>query len=106
MHGHALRPQQDVAVGQRDPEVVFGQAQQDRIVQDAAVCIGDEHVLALADRHLGQVARGQHLDEAGCVRSGDLDLAFNGHIAQDRVVDRFQKFCSGSPKSRGMYMWL
>jgi hypothetical protein len=31
---------------------------------------------------------GQHLDEAGSVRSGDLNLPFNRHVTQDGVVDQ------------------
>ena len=88
MQRHALRPEQDVAVRQRDPEVVLGQAQQDRVVQDAALGIGDQDVLALPDRHLRQVARGQHLDEGRGIGAGDLDLALDADVAQDRVVDQ------------------
>ena len=49
MHGHALRPQQDVAVRQRNPEVVFSQTQQDRIVEDAAFRVCNKDILSLPD---------------------------------------------------------
>ena len=84
VHGHALRPKQDVAIGERDPEVVFGKAQQDGVIQKPALGIGDQDVFALADRHLGQITRGQALYEFGRIGAGDFDLTFHGHIAQDR----------------------
>ena len=87
MHRHALRPKQDVAVRQRNPEMVFRQAQQDRVVQDTALGVGDQHVFALAHGHLRQVARCQHLDEFRGVGPGDLHLPFHGHVTEDRVVD-------------------
>ena len=86
VHGHALRPKQDVAVRQRDPKVVLSEAQQDRIVQDAAVRICDQDVLALPHGHLGQVARCQHLHEPRSVGSGDLHLPLDRHVAEDRIV--------------------
>ena len=49
--GQSLAPQQHIAVGQRQPEVVLAQAQQDGIVDDPATLVGDERVLALPDAH-------------------------------------------------------
>ena len=72
--GEALGPQQDVAVGQREPEVVLGEAQENGVVDDAALGVGDEGVLALLDGALVQVARGEHVRELEGVGAGDLDL--------------------------------
>ena len=88
VHRHPLRPKQYVAVGQRQPEPVLGQPQQHGVVDQAAFGIGDQHVLALAHGELGQVARGQPLDEGGGVRAADLHLPLDGDIAQDGVVDQ------------------
>ena len=57
--GHATRPEAGVAVGQGQPPAVLLDAQQDRVVDDAAVLGGDEDVLALADRALRQISTGQ-----------------------------------------------
>jgi hypothetical protein len=83
-----LRPQQDVAVGKRQPETILAEAQRNRIVEDAAVDVGDEHVLALPDFHLRKIARRQHLRERRRVGAGDLDLALDRDVAQDRGVDQ------------------
>jgi hypothetical protein len=56
--GHALGPEQHVAVGNRQPEVVLAKAQEHRVVDHATVHVGVERELALLDRALVQVARG------------------------------------------------
>ena len=84
----ALRPEQDIAVGERQPEAVLGEAQEDRVVQHATLVVDDQNVFALSDGHLGKIARRQQLDEARGIRARDLDLAFNGHVAEDRVVHK------------------
>ena len=48
---HPERVQQGVAVGEREPEVVLGELQQDRVVHDAAVGRAQQHVLALFTSH-------------------------------------------------------
>ena len=62
---HAARPQQDVAVREGEPEVVLAEAQEDGVVDDAAVLGGDDHVLPLAHGALARVAR----REAGSVKA-------------------------------------
>src|SRR5918994_5646023 len=56
--GHALGPEQHVAVSHREPEVVLAKAQEHRVVDDAAVDVGVEGEFALLDRAPVQVARG------------------------------------------------
>ena len=86
VHGHAARPQPGVRVGQRQPPAVRLDAEQDGIVDDAAVLGRDEHVLALADGALRQVAAGQAVGERRGVRTGDLDDALDGDVPdRDRV---------------------
>ena len=80
-----------VAVGQRQPPAVLLDAEQDRVVDDPAVLGGDEHVLALADGALRQVAAGQHVGERRRVRPGDLDDPLDrdvpdGHVVEQRPV--------------------
>src|SRR5215217_5095978 len=72
--GEALGPEQHVAVGQGKPEMVFLEAQQHRVVDDAALSIRDEGILALFDVALVEVARGEHVRELEGVGAGDLDL--------------------------------
>jgi hypothetical protein len=82
----AHRPEQHVAVGDRDPEAVLLQPQQDRVVDDPAVRRRDEDVLALADRALVQVARDEHVREREGVRPRDLDLALDADVPQRHPV--------------------
>ena len=73
-------PEQGVAIRQREPEAIFRHAQRHRIVQDAAVGVGDERVGGLPDLQLGKVAWRQQLGETQCVRPAHLQLAFAGHV--------------------------
>ena len=67
--------------------MVLSQAHQDGIVDDAAVRGGDQHVLALANRTLGEVAGRQHVREPEGVGSRDLDLSLHGHVPQRDVFE-------------------
>src|SRR5207237_9820498 len=80
MASDALGPQQDVTVRERDPESVLFEAEQDRIVQDAAVLVRDQDVLALADPALRHVPRGDELHERESVGSSALDVAFDRDV--------------------------
>ena len=80
------RPEQDVAVGEREPEAVLLEPQEHRVVQDPALVRGDEDVLALPDLALGQVARHEHVRERERVRPGDLDLALDPDVPQRHAV--------------------
>jgi hypothetical protein len=73
--GDAAGPQLHVAVGEREPEAVFLDSEQDGVVDDAAVGQAEEDVLALLDRALVQVARDEEVGELEGVRPADLDLA-------------------------------
>src|SRR5210317_2346966 len=83
---HTLSPEQNVAVCQRDPELVLCQTQQDRIVKNAALGSSDQNVFTLTYRHFREVTRGEHLDEFSCIRASDLNLALYRHITQNGVV--------------------
>src|SRR5215207_621764 len=56
--GEPLRPEQHVAVGQGEPEMVLVETQQHGIVDDAAFGVGDEGVLALPYGALIEIAGG------------------------------------------------
>src|SRR3989441_69661 len=87
-----FRPQEDVAVREGDPEPVLLEAQQDRIVQDAAVGIRDEDVFPLADLTLPQVPRREELHERKSVGSADLDVAFDGDVPESDVSEQMPVF--------------
>jgi hypothetical protein len=84
----AHRPEEHVAVGDREPETVLVQAQQDRVVDDPAVRGSDEDVLALSNGALVQVARNQHVRERKAVPSGDLHLSLDAHVPQRDPVQK------------------
>ena len=54
--------------------------QQDWIVENPALGIGNQDILALSNRHLRQIAGGQRLDEARGIRPGDLHLPLDRHV--------------------------
>src|SRR5881628_839714 len=70
----AFAPEEDVPIGEREPEVIFPEAEEDRVVDDAAVRSREEHILALPDRALLHVPRREHLHKLESVRAVDLDL--------------------------------
>ena len=86
--GHAARPEQHIAVGDRQPEMVLAKLQQDRIIDDAAVLVGDQHIFALSDLAAGQIAAAQELGKARRIRTGDLDLALHRHITEDGFIHK------------------
>ena len=87
------RPQQHVAVGKRQPEVVLTESQQHGIVDDLARGAGDRDVLALANRAPAEVARGEHVGEREGVTAGDLDLSLDGDVPERHVVDEVPVLC-------------
>src|SRR3989475_3434856 len=91
----ALRPEEDVAVREGDPEPVLLEAEEDGIVQDAAVLVRDEDVLPLADLALRHVPRGEELHERESVGSADLDVAFDRHVPQGDVFEQMPIFLHG-----------
>ena len=85
--------------------VYSGQAQQDRIIQNAAIGIRDQDVFALPNGHSRQIARRQHLHELGRIRPGDLNLTLNGHVTQDCVVYEVPEILLGVTKvTRDIHM--
>src|SRR5215210_437750 len=96
--GEALGPQEDVAVGQREPEVVLVEAEEDRVVDDAALGVRDESVLALPDGALVQVARGEHVGELEGVGAGDLDLPLRpADVPQRYALEELPVLLHGVP---------
>src|SRR5699024_6280885 len=86
--GESSGPEQDVAVGGGEPEVVLTQPQQHWVVDDPAVLRGDEHVFALPDLALVQITWDQHVREVECVGTGDLDLTFRADVPQGHAVQQ------------------
>jgi hypothetical protein len=67
---------------------VLVHARHDRVVDDAAVAVADQHVLGLADGTLRQVTRRQQLGKAEAVRTGHLQAALNRHVPHCDVVEQ------------------
>lgn len=88
MGGDAAGPQQDVAVGEGEPEAVLLEAQQDRIVEDPSVLVREEDVFALADRALREVAGDQQVGEVEGVGAGDLDLPFDADVPEGDALQQ------------------
>ena len=83
----AAREQQHVGRGQREPEGVLLHPRHDRVVDDAAVAVADEHVLGLTNGALGQVPWRQQLGELEAVRPGHLQAALDRHVPYRDVVE-------------------
>ncbi len=87
----AAQPPLDVAVGQREPELVLGDTQQDRVVQNAARLVAEDHVLAVHRRDAGHVAGDDVIHEGFRLRTLHADLPLDrdvphGHVIDQRVV--------------------
>ena len=76
----ALGQQQHVGVGDGQPELVFCQFEQNRVVDHAAFVVNQWHVHALPDPRPADVAWRHPLHQAGRIGPGDLDLALAGHV--------------------------
>jgi hypothetical protein len=86
--GHALRVEQRVGIGEREPEPVLLETQQHRVVDDPAPPRGEQHVLALADRARGEVTARQEVRELERVRTRDLDASLHGDVPHRHVVQQ------------------
>jgi len=85
MDRDAARPKLQIAVGGGEPVPIPVDADDDGVAEDAAIRCRDQRVLTLSDRAGFHVAGREILNEARCVRSGDLNLAF-AHDRPDRHV--------------------
>jgi len=77
---------QRVRIGEREPEAVLGQAQQDGVVHDASPGRGEEHVARLHHLDLREIAAGDQVHELEGVRAADLDATLDRHVPQRDVV--------------------
>ena len=100
--GETPGPQVNVAVGQRQPEPVLVQAEEDRVVDDAAVGRRDEDVLALAHGALVQVPGDHHVGERESVGPADLDLALDADVPERDAVQEVPVLGDGIAVVPGM----
>jgi hypothetical protein len=87
-HVHALQPQLQIRVRQAEPELVLGDPQQHRVVEDAARLVAQDHVAGAHHRDLRGVARDHEVDERLGVRARDLDLPLDRDVPHGDVVDQ------------------
>ena len=100
------RPQAHVAVGEREPKPVLLEPHQDRIVDDAAVRRGSEHVFSLADgafvmsrgtiMFVKSNASGPEISICRSTPTSHIVTAFNG----------CQYSATGLRSAAGGYVWL
>ena len=82
----AAQPQLEIAIRQREPELVLGDAQQHRIIQYAAGLVAENHVLGMHRRNELGVAGDDVVHEPLGIRPLDLDLPLHGDVPQGNVV--------------------
>ena len=63
--------------------MIFGQSQQHRVIDDAAMLIGDQNIFGLTNGHFRQIARRHILHKTRGIGAGNLNLPLNRHITQD-----------------------
>ena len=83
----ALQPEHEVGIGDAEPELGVGQAQQHGVVQDAAALVAQDHVLGVHGFDAGGVAGDHVVDERLGVRADNLDLALDGDVPQGDMID-------------------
>ena len=81
--------------------MIFRQFQQDWIIDDAAVLIGDENIFALADLAFRQVSAAHELHKFHRIRTFDFNLTFYTDIAENGVVDEVPKILHRITKVAG-----
>jgi len=75
-----LKPQHQVGVREREPELVTREAQEHRVVEDAALLVTQDAVAGVQGRDLGGISGDHEVDEVFGARSLDPDLALDGHV--------------------------
>ena len=86
-HVDALQPEHDVGIGKAEPELVLEKAQQNGVVQDAALLIAHDHVLGSHGLDAGGIAGDHVVDERLGVRADYLDLALDGDVPHGDMID-------------------
>ncbi len=85
---YAPHPQLKITVGERKPELVLGDPQQNRIIDDATLFIAEDDVLATHGLDLGRIPGDHVIHEPLGIRAFDLDLTLNRHVPHGDVVDQ------------------
>ncbi len=78
--GKAQRPQLDIAVSDREPEVVGRQAQRDGVVDHPALSIAEGSIVAAPRHRVAQITRGHEAGELVGVLAFQFDLTLGGHV--------------------------
>ena len=90
----SLGPQEEIGVGDAEPELVVGHSKQHRVVDDAAVLVAEDHVSGLHWEHYGvYVAADQHVHEIRRVRSLYPDLTLDRHVPHADVLGQVLVLC-------------
>ena len=85
--------------------MIFGQSKQNRVVENASLSVGDQHIFTLTNGTLAQISRRQHLYETRRVWPSDLHLTLDGHVTQNRLVYEVPEILFGVAEiSRDVHM--
>jgi hypothetical protein len=85
--------------------VIVLEADQDGVVDDAPVLVGDEGVLALPDGAFMNVARCEHVGESEGVRPSDLDLTLGApDVPQRHALEQLPVLLDRIPVVAGVVM--
>src|SRR3990172_3245037 len=90
--GDPLGPEQHVAVGEGQPEMVLTQAKEHGVVDDAAVLGGNHHVLALSHSALREIPWSEKICKGETIRAGDFDLTLDTDIPHRDVIEELPVF--------------
>ena len=104
VHAHTdvdpLQPVEQVGIGEREPELVLCQAQQHRVVEDAAPLVAEDDVLAVHRLDAAGVAGDDVVGEPLRVRSLDADLTLDRDVPERDVMRQRLVLGGGAPVLR------
>src|SRR5699024_4221873 len=83
----ALEPVGQVRITDRKPELILGQAQQNRIIEDMAFGVAQDDIATVHWLDAGNVTGADIITESFRIRAFDPDLALNRDIPQGDIVD-------------------
>ena len=97
----STEPEQAVALGRHEPEALRFETNDDRIVDDAAMLVGDEDVRAFADRAAREIARDSLVEELQGSWAAHLDRDFGADVPEGDALEQGTVFIERVAVQRG-----